>query len=239
MFHEHGNKARFDAYAGSYDREIDHPLRHFVDARGEYFVRLKCEQIQHIVGEVGLEPASMTVVDVGCGVGSFEGILGGIFYRLVGFDISAEMLRVAAKSESSATKSFVCSDAHAIPLPTSCAQLVFTSCLFHHLPEASAVPILRECTRICAEGGYVVCFEHNPLNPLTQLVVRTTPLDRDARLIFPSDLASAFQEAGLNAVERRFILFAPEPIDRRLYRLGKWMYRMPFGGQYLVVGRKT
>jgi len=191
------------------------------------------------VDELDLAPANMTVADVGCGVGSFEAILGGLFYRLVGFDISAEMLRVAVRARSSVAEDFVCSDAHAIPLPTSCARLVFASSLFHHLTGTSAVSVLRECTRICAEGGYVVCFEHNPLNPLTQLVVRTTPLDRGACLIFPWDLSSAFREAGLTDVERRFILFAPEPIDRQLYRLGKWVYRVPFGGQYLVMGRKA
>lgn len=239
MSNKQRKKAKFDAYARSYDRELDHVLRRFVDAKGSYFTRLKCMKLHSLIGEFGMDPARITVVDVGCGVGSFEKVLSGAFFRLLGFDISLEMLKIAVQSNSSTAHGYVCSDARAIPLPDSCVEIVFSSCLFHHLPATTLVPILRELNRICRKGGYVICFEHNPLSLATQIVVRTTPLDRDAHLIPHWTLSGAFEQAELQVVERRFILFAPEPIDRCLYKLGKWLYRIPLGGQYLVVGRKS
>jgi ubiquinone/menaquinone biosynthesis C-methylase UbiE len=233
-----GTRVEFDDFARSYNHVLDHVLRRVVDSKGSYFVRLKCAELHNIIAKARLDPARLTVVDVGCGVGSFEAILSGAFHHLIGLDVSSEMLKIAVRSDSPTADSYVCSNAQAIPLPDACAEIVFTSALFHHMPAASLVPTFRELRRICKDSGYVVCFEHNPLNPVTQLVVRTTPIDRDAHLISHRALSSALEQAGFQLLEHRFILFAPEKLDRYLYRLGKWLYRIPLGGQYLVVGRK-
>ncbi len=63
-------------------------------------------------------------------------------------------------------------------------------------------------------------------------------LDRDAHLRPSWVTASAFREVGLEVIARRFILFAPRALDRRLQQLSRWLNRIPFGAQYLVVGRK-
>lgn len=168
-------RAEFDAYVRSYDREIDHVLRRLVDSEGTYSARLKCAELRSLTTKLGLDPARLTVADVGCGVGSSEKILSGVFHCLVGLDVSSEMLKVAVGSDSSASNSYVCCNAQAIPLPDSSAEVVFSSSLLHHMPAMNLVPTFREYRRVCKRSGYVVCFEHNPLNPLTQLVVRTTP----------------------------------------------------------------
>jgi len=230
--------AKFDVYAQSYDHELDHVLRRFVDSGGNYFIRLKCTELYNLAIKYDLDPAQLTVVDAGCGTGIFERILSSTFHRLIGLDLSAKMLKVAVESNSSTNNSYICCNAQTIPLPDSSAEIVFSSSLFHHMPAASLVSTLQELGRVCKSGGYVICFEHNPLNPLTQLVVRTTPLDRDAQLIPHSRLSAMFKEAGFQVVEHRFILFSPEQLDRFVYRLGEWVYRLPLGGQYLVVGRK-
>jgi hypothetical protein len=98
---------------------------------------------------------------------------------------------------------------------------------------------MTELRRICRPSGLVVCFEHNPLNPITQLVVRTTPIDRTAILLHDAKMQQAFVCAGLKEVARRYILFGPKPIDRRLARFRRWLQQVPLGAQYLVSGRNS
>jgi ubiquinone/menaquinone biosynthesis C-methylase UbiE len=162
-----------------------------------------------------------------------------VFGRIFAIDVSENMLKVAVEMPASQGIGFALGNALAIPLPDSSVDLVFTSCVFHHVPRRALVPVLQECQRVTKRGGYVMCFEHNPLNPITQLVVRTTMIDRGSHLIPHWRMASALREAELEVIMARFVLFAPEPIDRVLSKLGKWLYRVPLGGQYLVVGRRA
>jgi hypothetical protein len=92
--------------------------------------------------------------------------------------------------------------------------------------------------RICRLGGLVICFEHNPLNLLTQLVVCLTPLDRTARLIRHSTMVTAFKRVGLEVLDTRFILFGPKLIDMRLGWIKNLLSRLHLGGQYYVIGQK-
>ncbi len=227
--------AEFDDYAPNYHEKIDHLCRRLVDPSGDYFVRLKCDEILSIAAKLESNGKDLLAVDVGCGTGDFERILAGRLGRVIGFDLSPRMLQVAAGQPQG---SFFCADACFIALPDSTADLVFASCIFHHMPGVLMAPALREMRRVCKAGGYVVIFEHNPLNPLTQLVIRTTPLDRSA-ILFPSwTVRKAIQRAGLLVAVESFILFAPEMIDRRLGPLKRWLSAIPLGGQYMVVGQK-
>ena len=52
-------------------------------------------------------------------------------------------------------------------------------------------------------------FEHNPKNPLTMRVVNRCPFDRDAVLLKSAETVRLFEQAGFEAVERRYILTIP------------------------------
>jgi ubiquinone/menaquinone biosynthesis C-methylase UbiE len=133
---------------------------------------------------------------------------------------------------------FICGDSLTLPLADDSVDLVFASCLLHHITFVAPEVVIGELQRICRPGGWVICFEHNPLNPITQLVVRTTPLDKTAKLITSWRLQSAFRRAGLQAVTCRYLLFGPKAIDRWLTRFELLLQKTPLGAQYLVVGRK-
>jgi hypothetical protein len=85
-------------------------------------------------------------------------------------------------------------------------------------------------------GGLVVLFEHNPLNPLTRRVVSRCEFDADAVLARSGTVAGLLDDAGLEVVDRRYILFFPKG-GKRIARLERALHRVPFGAQYSVAGR--
>jgi ubiquinone/menaquinone biosynthesis C-methylase UbiE len=163
-----------------------------------------------------LQLTQLTFADIGCGTGDLEKYLIPYTHQIFACDISMEMLKVALQRYPIQSGGYIVSDARSTSLPSSSADMVISPCLFHHLQHSDLLPSLSEMKRICRLGGLVICFEQNPLNLLTQLVVCLTPLDRTARLIRHSTMVTAFKSVGLEVLDTRFILFGPKFIDMRL-----------------------
>ena len=232
--------SEFDLYARNYMDQLDHPLRRMVAPTGaNYFIRLKCEELRRIIAASGKRPRDLVIADIGCGIGLFEEELQGEYRKLVALDLSQEMLKVSKHLHPPLDgEQYICSDALRMPLAPDSVDVVLSSCLFHHMPHDQLLSGIQEMSRICKRGGYIIVFEHNPYNPLTQLVVHTTPLDRNARLLPSRMMMTAFCDAGLEGVSRRFILYGPQRLDMWLNRRAPILNRLPFGGQYVVVGQK-
>ena len=54
-----------------------------------------------------------------------------------------------------------------IPAEADSFDVVFSACVFHHIPHGEHLNWLQELHRITRPGGLIAIFEHNPLNPLT------------------------------------------------------------------------
>ncbi len=214
------------------------PARRFVDPKDNYFVDLKCTEILHLIEEAGMDADNLTVADIGCGLGDFEERLAGRVQHLLAFDLSFNMIQIAGQLAPFANGGYTCADSVSLPLADNSVDLVFASSLFHHMAAAHMIPVVAEFHRVCRPGGVVVCFEHNPLNPVTQFVVRTTPIDQDARLMASRTVRHFFGRVGFRSVERRYLLFGPKSVDTRLAPLRPWLRSIPLGAQYMVVGRK-
>jgi hypothetical protein len=107
----------------------------------------------------------------------------------------------------------------------------------HHVPVEQRVALLQETLRVVRPKGLVLIYEHNPLNPLTRLVVARCEFDRDAQLLGRRESVRCMQSAGARVVEQHYLLFSPV----RLPGLGwvEWrIRRLPLGAQYVVVGQK-
>ena len=91
--------------------------------------------------------------------------------------------------------------------------------------------------RVVRPGGLVVIFEHNPINPLTQWIVRTCPIDENAVLLGSWNLKKLMARAQFTAIVSRYILFTP--LDGRRFRaFDKMIGWLPLGAQYYVAARK-
>jgi ubiquinone/menaquinone biosynthesis C-methylase UbiE len=228
----------FDAYARDYMKELDHPFRRIVDAGGEYFIQAKARIIREFHQQYFNADPSTVIVDIGAGIGLFEKILNPHFDHIIGLDLSLEMLKVAGLMANFDHGRFCQADAIHMPMPADSADIAFTSCVFHHIDPVLYANVVPEFLRITKPGGLVMIFEHNPLNPLTQLVIRTTPLDDDAILLGMRAAIKLLRDAGAEVLHTGFFLYGPKWIDQFLYEKLRFLRRLPFGGQYYIIARK-
>jgi SAM-dependent methyltransferase len=230
--------SQFDAYARDYMKELDHPFRRIVDAGGGYFIQAKVRIIREFHQKYFSGDPSATIADIGSGIGLFEKALAPFFKNIIGLDLSLEMLKVASMTSEFDSQRFCQADAMHLPMPSESADIVFTSCVFHHIEPALYIRVLPEFLRVTRPGGLVIVFEHNPLNPLTQLVVRTTPLDNDANLLGMRAALRLLRGANADVLHTGYFLYGPKKLDGFLYKNINFLRRLPFGGQYYIVARK-
>lgn len=233
--------AEFDQYARNYMKELSHPIRDLVDPEGHYFIELKSMIVERVAAADFENQKSLRMVDVGTGLGLFEKFLKSKYDSIIGVDLSFEMLRVAQtiNAFTSPLSAYVHGNACQLPLPENYADLIFMSCVLHHLELEELDATLQELARICSPQGRIIFFEHNPYNPFTQLVVKTTPLDKNARLVSYHELEKRSAKAGIQILEREFFLYGTRAIDQTIDRFLPGWRTLPFGGQYALIGRKV
>ncbi len=232
--------AEFDQYARNYMKELSHPIRNLVDPEGHYFIELKSRIIERVAAANFDAQNTLRMVDVGTGLGLFEKFLKSKYDNILGVDLSFEMLRVAQTINAleSPQSAYIQGNACKLPLPDEYADMIFMSCVLHHLEIDEFDTTLRELARICSLQGRIIFFEHNPYNPFTQLVVKTTPLDQNAKLVSYKKLESSAAKAGIQIIERDFFLYGTRTIDNTVDRLLPGLRKIPFGGQYALIGKK-
>lgn len=222
-------EAEFDKFADEYDAL----LRDSVRASGEdpaYFAEYKVRDVAGIVAADAAQP--LRILDFGSGSGgSIE------FFRryfpaaeLVCLDVSRRSLALARR-RAGGLGAFVCFDGETLPFGDGRFDLVFTACVFHHIPADRHVPLLREIRRVLQPGGSLLLFEHNPLNPLTRHAVDSCAFDRDAVLIGAGDMAARARAAGFANTAIAYRIFFPRALAG-LRPLERFLTRVPFGAQY-------
>ena len=151
----------------------------------------------HLLGDV----RGRTVLDFGCGTGMNSLMLAHRGARVVGFDISESLVRIAtdrlrANGLGHAARFMVCS-AHDLPLPDASVDVVFGAAILHHLDLDLAS---REAHRVLRAGGRAIFQEP----------VRNSRVLRLARRLIPyrapdvSPYERPLTDAELAAFGRRF-----------------------------------
>lgn len=229
------NEKEFDRFSLSYDEE----MRKALPAGGkdhDFFTRAKARHLCRLARRHVGDPASLTLLDVGCGTGITLGYVTDQFGPAVGVDVSENMIQEAARRVPSCT--FHAFDGTHLPAQDESFDLVYAINVFHHVPPAMRSALLRDMARVTRKGGLVVLFEHNQLNPLTMRVVRSCAFDEDAILLPTRESRALLQGAGLQSVHVRFVIFIPF-WDWLSDRLDALLGRIPAGTQYYAAGQKT
>ncbi len=117
-------------------------------ASGERDARLLFAGVEELLG-----PARV-LVDVGCGVGRMDEFLAPRVARLIGVDVSGEMVRKArVRLAHLANASFVEGDGFTLPLADASADTVYSHIVFQHVPRRVARGYFREVLRLLRAGG--------------------------------------------------------------------------------------
>ena len=228
-------KAEFDKFADEYYVLHQKNIQAFGEST-DFFAEYKIKDIFKLFMNKVQSP--WNILDFGAGIGTSVPHFQRFFPEasLTCLDVSEKCLEIG-RSRFPGLADFQSFDGIRIPCPDNTFGLVFSACVFHHIPHSAHLGLLREWLRVLKPGGMAVMFEHNPLNPLTVRAVNTCPFDENAELIRGSVLKKQFSEAGFQCVDLRYRLFVPGVI-RWLRPLEKWLYWLPLGAQYFVYGSK-
>ena len=226
-------QAEFDKFADEY--RADHAENIRISGEDpEFFAEYKIADVHRIVGA---KPAR--ILDFGGGTGNSVEPFRKYYpdAELICLDVSERSLDIArGRFPGMATyRSF---DGHRIPLDDEEVDLVFTSCVFHHIPETLQPALLREIHRVLRRDGDFFLFEHNPLNPLTRHAVDTCPFDENAVLIRAGAMRQRLAKAGFTKTDLAYRIFFPGIVSA-LRLLEPALTWLPLGAQYYVRGRKV
>jgi len=225
----------FDKFARDYRTVLDDSVgsaAYFADGKAEWIAR-----------QLGTD-FSGRILDFGCGVGLLTEALARhlAFAQLTGFDVSAESLAAVPVALREVALREVTLREHIkfTSVPADMGEnhdVVVVSNVLHHVAVAQRDEILADLAKRLAPGGKLLIFEHNPLNPLTRVVVARCPFDDDAILLWPGEAQTRLGRAGLQVRPRAYVAFFPKPLAR-LRGLEAYMGWCPLGAQYVAVGVK-
>lgn len=223
----------FDRFEDSYESELEDVVR-FSGQDADFFTRAKARALCDLTKKHVGEPADLRALDVGCAVGLTDALLTPLFGHVAGVDVSASMVQRAAARNPEASYSTY--EGGRLPYEEGSFDVVFAFCVLHHIPPISRAAFVKEMHRVTTERGIAVVGEHNPLNPLTRLVVSRCAFDDDAVLLPAGQVDRLFRKAELRPLERRYILIAPWDTPT-INRIEQALRRLPIGAQYLATGR--
>ncbi|MGB9696457.1 MAG: class I SAM-dependent methyltransferase [Ignavibacteria bacterium] len=220
-------KVDFDKYAEIYDEVLDEQLK-FFDNNGEYFSEYKIKLVKNLI-----RTQPQQVLEYGCGVGRNIKHLATYFHdaNVTGCDISERSLSIAKKNNPE-LDFFLITD-EAIKSRKNIYNLIFISCVFHHIQPSTRQQTIDVIASLLKPEGELFIFEHNPFNPITRHIVNNCVWDRDAILLTPSETINLVTTAGLKLVRKNYTLFLPGFLNR-LRSIEKYFAYLPIGGQYFV-----
>jgi SAM-dependent methyltransferase len=228
-------RAEFDRHAATYAEQHEGSIA-ISGEEPEYFSQYKIDDLVRVCDRVGLKPTR--ILDFGVGVGNSLGPMQRLFPEALisGIDVSEQSLEMCRElaRESTDLRAY---DGETIPFEDDTFDVVFTACVFHHIPAEQHIALLREIRRVLRPRGRFVLYEHNPWNVLTVQAVRNCPFDENAVLISAPEMARRLRSAGFGQIERRFRVFFPRILSA--LRPLEWsLSPLPLGAQYMLVGSR-
>lgn len=229
------NFDNFDEFAQDY-RSIHNKNIKISGADSDYFSEYKIvELLQH---ESHFAP--IKILDFGCGDGNSVVYLKKHFPHssVFGVDVSEKSILLAQSKKISSTE-FLHFNGSSLPFENNSFDVVFSSMVFHHIEHQLHLDIINEISRVLKPNGRFYNFEHNPLNPLTQKIVKECEFDKDARLLSPKYHKALITKSDLQLKEVRFTLFFPRhKLFNMLLPLEKRLSKFTFGAQYYIIALK-
>jgi SAM-dependent methyltransferase len=223
----------FDRYVDTYHEKLIEATCGIGDPK--LFTEVKATAILRVATRFLGPPADLSVLDVGCGPGLADTFLHETFGSMAGVDVSSKMVEHARRANPSVD--YVVYDGGRMPFDTASFDLVFAISVLHHIDRPDRRAFAREIVRVVRPAGVVAVLEHNPLNPLTRLVVSRCEFDEGVHLVGMRETRRLLADAGADSVESRYILFFPW--HARMFRHAERVLgSLPFGAQYLVAATR-
>jgi ubiquinone/menaquinone biosynthesis C-methylase UbiE len=226
--------SEFDRHAATYASAVNDSIA-FSGLKVDTFVQAKLFHLRRLLKQNRIMPGDR-VVDVGCGVGTYETSLVQDWPNISGIDVSEESIAQARRGCPGVN--FSSFDGKQMPFESGSIAAAFAICVWHHVPVEDWSLFLKEILRILRPGGIVAVFEHNPWNPLTRWAVERCVFDKDAVLLSMPQARRRLTGAGFTLKQSEYILSIPATTGIA-GTIDRWLGSVPIGAQYLVVGAKS
>src|SRR5690606_25167748 len=225
----------FYKYNKNYSETIEKSLA-FTGLKIDFFTKVKAEYIIEQANKRFVNPANISALDIGCGVGNIHPLLIPHFGALTGIDVSAASIETAKEKNVAAHYDTYKGDQ--LPYRDNTFDLALSLCVMHHVNPHSWHDFVADLRRVLEPRGLAIVLEHDPANPLTSRVVNQCPFDKDAVLLKKRQLLSIFKQSGFEEVQARYILTIPAG-NSFLRRVDTVFSLIPLGAQYYVLGIKN
>jgi SAM-dependent methyltransferase len=182
----------------------------------------------------GADTQSKTWLDVGCGEGTLLALGQSYFKEVAGCDVSNEMMQSCSGLNVRRQET-----AHELPFEDGSFDFVTAVCVYHHVEAENHRALTRGIGRVLKPDGVFCLIEHNPLNPVTQLIVRRSPVDTNARLLTPRTARDVVRNAGMHVIDTSYFLFFPQRLYSKMAAVENALSSFPLGGQYSVFSGKN
>lgn len=226
--------AEFDAYADAYADQVKDPLRDRFAANSRFFDTRKLLLIRDFFRRRAQDTRALSWIDLGCGRGELLRLGQPYFGVVAGCDPSSRMIK-KCRDLNVRHQEFP----DQIPFSSGSFDFATAVCAYHHVELPLRAAVTREVMRVLKSGGIFCIIEHNPFNPITQLIVRRSPIDLHARLLTAGATTRLIRSVDAQVIETRYFLYLPERIFFSLAGIEDQLARVPLGGQFAVFSRKA
>jgi SAM-dependent methyltransferase len=224
----------FDDYIETYKTEVDDSIG-FIGQDTDFFIELKARLLIKLAEKNFGDLAKIKVLDIGSGVGLVDKHIKSRFANLYGVDVEEGVVAKAKTNNPGVNYRWY--DGKNLPFEENSFDLCFAINVVHHVPPALWSNFFSEMRRVLKPGGIAAVFEHNPLNPLTQLAVKRCEFDRDAVLVSHGKLKKLFTDAGLKVFDDEYIIFFP--FNSGIFRkIENFIGFIPMGAQHFAASKK-
>jgi SAM-dependent methyltransferase len=226
------DKPKFDQYADTYN-DLHRESTRIAGEGPDYFAAYKVGFLSDHLRK-SAHP-STDILDFGCGVGNCLAHLVRTFpnSRIHGLDVSSASIDAAREKFPSVNFGVI---EASLPLDDSSIDVAIAVGVYHHMVPAERQKWTDELRRIIRPGGILYIFEHNPLNPITQKIVRECPFDDDAILLPKRESVGLMRASGFKDISVDYVMFFPRVLSV-LRPLESLLTGIPFGAQYVACGR--
>ena len=223
------NKVDFNEYSNSYNDIMNKQHAKFGDI--EYYSQHKAK-----IAKKTIKKDILNILEFGCGIGRNLPALQNEFpnSHFYGSDISEDSLKIAKKNNP---KIEFIDDIDLLNYIEK-FDFIFIAGVYHHIEPKLRDEVTKKVVSLLNKNGKLICFEHNPYNPLTRHMVNTCEFDQDAVLLTITEIKKIFKKQNLNIVKSGYTLFVP-PKLKKLNFIEPLFSWFPLGGQHYVVLKKN
>lgn len=196
MSHRH-----MDEVAAVYDRAIPAHVRDHYLRKRVGFIR---ERFQYGV-----------ILDVGCGTGLLDVALREAGFDVIGIDESMGMLKECQHAHHLPC---LCGSSSCLPLASNSVDAAICVATLHHIRQEELVRLtVSEMLRVVKPGGWILLWDHNPLNPYWPFLMRRLPQDQEpTRLVPLRELLEDLKGNMVLRIDAKRSGFVPDFAPRRL-----------------------